>query len=61
MRKLSLPESQIVHGALPPERHMLASRRVLGFPGQLPGRIPAGPGLLCERAATRVERSSQTH
>ena len=40
---------------------MPASRRVQGVPEQLPGRVPAGPGLLRERVATRVERAPQTH
>ena len=40
---------------------MPAGRRVPGLSEQLPGRVPAGPGLLCECAATRVKRATQTH
>ena len=59
--ELPLPKSQRVHGALPPERPMPAGRRVSSLPEQLPGRVPAGPGLLCECASTRLERATQTH
>ena len=59
--KLPLQKSQRVHNALPPERHMPASRRVPSFSEQLPGRVPARPGLIFECAATRVERATQTH
>ena len=58
--KLPLPESQRIHNVLPSERHLPAGRRVSGLPGQLPGRVPARPGLLCKCFATLVERAPQT-
>ena len=59
--KLQLPESQIVHGALPSERHMPVGRRVPVVLKQLFGRVPVRPGLLCECAATRVKCTPQTY